>query len=602
MYDTVLWGKHAAKIIDKRKQLVPLIARPWQLRFDESLEAQRAAGEPMRAIVLKARKLGFSTWVAAKFLQRLTQLEYQAAVVVAQDVKTAGVLFDMAKTMHRHLPTAAQLELGFSIRPEVIAASFSPNGRKFMEFGYGSRRERLQGLSGGESLLEIDTAQTPESGRGYTPSMVHCSEVAHWPDNGKLLGLLNAVPNVAETIVVLESTANGFNHFRKRWLRAMEAQEDPELGGRYVPIFAAWHEDPDCTRRFPTEEARERFVASIGTGPYGDDEPMLVERFGCTPEQLYWRRTTIREQTDDSLEDFKQEYPATPDEAFKGSGRTVFSSILISRALTEAERTPQPVRGFIAGDEFEEKPTKSGTVLIPKRGIWVPDEQHVNGERFEVWAHPRNEHTQQGLPLDEQKPDGQYIVFLDPAEGLQDGDWHALQVLDHETREQVAQWRGKLDAHELRMLTLAAALYYNEAWIGVETTGGWGLPIVVPLVIDYRYRYVFRQRKQDQRRDKVQERLGWRTDVSTKPLMEAAMLRILKENPAAIASVTLVNELLTYVEHDDGHHGAEEDEHDDLLMAFMGAQRIADLLKPKKPKGERRSDRGFKMRDPQMGY
>jgi hypothetical protein len=50
--------------------------RPWQARtpetpahmtpLDEALERQRAAGQPMRAIILKARKLGFSTWVQAK--------------------------------------------------------------------------------------------------------------------------------------------------------------------------------------------------------------------------------------------------------------------------------------------------------------------------------------------------------------------------------------------------------------------------------------------------------------------------------------------------------------------------------------------------------
>jgi hypothetical protein len=34
----------------------------------------------MRAIILKARKLGFSTWVQAKFMQRVTQLPFQYAL------------------------------------------------------------------------------------------------------------------------------------------------------------------------------------------------------------------------------------------------------------------------------------------------------------------------------------------------------------------------------------------------------------------------------------------------------------------------------------------------------------------------------------------
>ena len=56
------------KILNKQRKLVPCIAHPWQLEFDDLLERQRAAGKPMRAIILKARKLGFSTWVAVKFL------------------------------------------------------------------------------------------------------------------------------------------------------------------------------------------------------------------------------------------------------------------------------------------------------------------------------------------------------------------------------------------------------------------------------------------------------------------------------------------------------------------------------------------------------
>jgi hypothetical protein len=50
----------------------------------------------MRAIVLKARKLGFSTWVAAKFMQRVTQMPDQLAIICAQDTDTAHEIFTIA--------------------------------------------------------------------------------------------------------------------------------------------------------------------------------------------------------------------------------------------------------------------------------------------------------------------------------------------------------------------------------------------------------------------------------------------------------------------------------------------------------------------------
>jgi hypothetical protein len=105
VYDTPFWAEHCAVVRREDKRAVKLIARPWQLAFDAALEKQRAEGKPMRAIILKARKLGFSTWVEAKFMQRITQMEAQYAVVVGQDRPTSGVLFDMAKLIYDRLPT-----------------------------------------------------------------------------------------------------------------------------------------------------------------------------------------------------------------------------------------------------------------------------------------------------------------------------------------------------------------------------------------------------------------------------------------------------------------------------------------------------------------
>jgi hypothetical protein len=90
IYDTPFWARHCATILNPQRRPVRLEARPWQARtpetpahivpLDDALEAQRAAGQPMRAVILKARKLGFSTWVQAKFMQRVSQLPFQYAL------------------------------------------------------------------------------------------------------------------------------------------------------------------------------------------------------------------------------------------------------------------------------------------------------------------------------------------------------------------------------------------------------------------------------------------------------------------------------------------------------------------------------------------
>jgi hypothetical protein len=611
-----------AKIVNKAGELVPLIANDFQLELDAAMEGQRAEGKPMRVLILKARQRGGSTWVEAKIAQRITQLMYRRAVVVAHEVKTAGSIFDMSNLIHSHLPAEEELGLGFNIKPAVIGASFSPNGRKFIQFGEQSRRLREQGRTG-TSQLDIDTAQSPDSGRGVTRHYAHLSEVAKWPERAtqgtqsKMISVLNSVPYLPETIVVLESTANGLNHFYRRWVSARDGIDDPDTGETYIPIFAPWWRDAEYQMLFSSDEARDRFERSIGTGPYGDDEPRLVELYGCTPEQLLWRRMQIRTQHEDNVELFKQEYPASDEEAFIGSGNPVFPGILVGRAIKAVESAPDPVKGTLREVETVTRKTRGGTIEIPTRVLWVPEDECRRDEPLlSVWEHPRGgeqvdvdddidlrlmppaaiaaEKEQREAAMREalERGPGQYVVAADVAEGesntFTSGDFHAVHVLDHVTKTQVAEYESHLDLHLLPRWIFLIALYYNEAILGVERNGP-GVAVVEPLKNDLRYRRLYKQRKVDQQQShKVREKIGWTTDQVTKPELEVTFAQALQEETHGLRSIRCARQLNTYVEDERGRHGAQAGEHDDLLMAAMIARRIAVLMQPRRPKSGRR--------------
>jgi hypothetical protein len=117
----LFWAEHCAWILNEDKVAVKLKARPWQARTSTpaSRSTRRwrsAAGQPMRAIILKARKLGFSTWVQAKFMQRVTQQPFQYAIVAAHP-QVGGHPRGHGALMYDRLPTDQELGLGFSIRP-----------------------------------------------------------------------------------------------------------------------------------------------------------------------------------------------------------------------------------------------------------------------------------------------------------------------------------------------------------------------------------------------------------------------------------------------------------------------------------------------------
>jgi hypothetical protein len=612
-YDTVFWGRNCATILNPRKQPVRLEARPWQVDFDRRLEAQRAAGRPMRAIILKARKLGFSTWVTAKGVQRVTQLPYQYMVSIAHLQSAAGQLMDMARLMYDNLPTQEELGLDFSIRPQIVGQGQTRNGARFLSLG--DKRRPTEA-----SVVETMTAGAKGGGRASTPSVMHFSEPAHYDDPDFITGALSALPLEPETIGVLESTAKGFNHFFTIWDNAVRGAEDPETGILWEPLFYGWQDNPFNALAFISEQARERFERTLGDEDGGGDEEelVLVETFGVTLEQLNWRRQILNgPECRGSVDNFHQEHPATPEQAFIGSGSPVFPGILVARAIKAAEMAPEPVSGVLRGVDIETVRTRAGSIEVPRRAIWVPGDRLTAADmdrwgmdrQLAVWEHPVNERTQEGVPELERQPDGQYVAFADIALGQGatsgPGDWHAVQVIDHVTGLQVARYRSKIPLHDLPYALLLIALYWNEAWLAPEVNGP-GIGVVDALVKDYRYRRMYRRRRagDDRRQDQREQLIGWQTDLRTKPLMEMTFGEALKDGTHGLRDVATAREATTYVEDpkNAAKHGAQKGAHDDLLMAYMGGKRVAAELRPRSTdtRGGRMS--GFSVGDDTSGY
>jgi hypothetical protein len=556
-YDTPFYARHALKIVNAEQKLVPLEARAAQLRFDGVLERQRREGRPLRAIVLKARKLGFSTWTMAKMVERATQTANHKAVVVAHDLDTSGELFEIARVMYGNLPDDEHLQL----RPEVRYSQKS----KLLSFGTGSREFRQTGDLGLNSSILVDTASTIESGRGFTYNSMHLSEIAFWVDSKrKLISLQNAVPDDPGTMIVLESTANGHNHFKNLWDQAEAGRSD------YEPIFFAWFEHPDYTRPFANEQERRRFEDQIGEGEYGATEHDLMDRHGCTIEQLHWRRWAIENRTQGDLQAFQQEYPATPEEAFLSSGDRVFSTVILSKLLEEtavsdpkivSDENPGPQRGSIEPGDTIMRKGQHGMVEAPLDPTWKPGRGY-----WKVWHWP--------------EPDGQYCIGVDVSGGERsdetaDPAWHAIEVIDHRTREQMAEYVSRTDEDLLARHAYLAGLLYNQAWIAVEITGGWGMPVARTIWQDFRYPLTYTRAQHDRRMERSKDRLGWNTGPDTKPILIANAKELLRGNHG-INSRELVQEMLSYVIlNERGKVGPSPGSQSDRLIAWMIAQQIA---------------------------
>lgn len=566
--DAPWYGQHLAKIVDKNAELVPLTYRPAQMKLWEAIQRQRERDLPVRVIVLKSRQTGISTAVQQMIIQRATTRANRRALVVAHNATTAGALFGIGENIYLNLPDDP------FVKPEIKSRHSSENGRKLLHWGTKDPRRQEAGDVGVNSILRIDTAKEVEAGRGLTIHDLHASEVALWPDPSKCAALLNAVPKRPGTMIILESTARGANFFKERWDRAVAGLGD------FEPLFISWLEDPDCRRPFRSDQEREHLISTIGAGAFGAAEPMLMERMdrmGIALEEQYerlaFRRVAIVDDCDGKPEVFAQEYPSTPEEAFIASGNTVFSKVYIGGALSAAEGAPEPRVGVLKASATRTRTLLDGTVEIPT-GVefWPADATGFRQDHpfWHVWRTPEK--------------DGQYIVTVDPAGDIENHDaterddhaYSAIEVIDHASGEQVAEWRGRADHDQVAMQAFLAGLWYREAILGVEVSGGYGTAITRALTRLY-YRRLYQRQQLDTRKLKTAERIGWSTDRRTKPQMEANFAELLREGTHGIRSVGLARELGTYIRDDRGKHRPEEGAHSDRLLAFMQAHEIRRL-------------------------
>ena len=252
-------------------------------------------------IVLKARQMGISTWVAGRFFLKTVTQPGTLSVQVAHTQEAAEEIFRVVRRFHSELPEELH---------EGVLRTSRANARSlvFPEL---------------DSEYRVETAGDPNAGRGLTVQNLHCSEVARWPGDARatLAGLLATMP-AERGEVVLESTAQGAHGcFYDEWMGS-------EANGWVRHFFPWWW------------EASYRLDA--GEDAESEEERAVVSKHGLTREQIAFRRRLQRQFGMLA----RQEYPESADDCFLASGSCVFDAEAIDRRLREA---PAPVERRWAG-------------------------------------------------------------------------------------------------------------------------------------------------------------------------------------------------------------------------------------------------------------
>lgn len=287
------YASRCLKIRTKVGKVEPFALNKAQEYIHGRLEDQKAETGKVRALILKGRQQGCSTYVGGRFYHQVTHRHGCQVFILTHEQGATDNLFAMANRYHDHCPAL--------VKPTTGAANAKELAFPLLDSGY-----------------QVGTAGTKAVGRSKTIQLFHGSEVAFWPHAAShFASVIQAIPDLPGTEIILESTANGVGgEFHERWQQA-------EAGiGDYQAIFVPWFWQDEYAR--PDE----------GFEP-DDEEREYMEAHGLTPEQMAWRRAKIAELKDPLL--FKQEYPATAAEAFQTTGHDSFikpESVLRARKTT----------------------------------------------------------------------------------------------------------------------------------------------------------------------------------------------------------------------------------------------------------------------------
>lgn len=280
--DFEFYARNCLSIRTKAGALKPFVLSKTQQYVLERLEEQRKATGKVRAIVLKARQMGLSTFIGGRYYWRVTHNKGVRAFILTHEQASTEALFEMTERYHENAPHFIKPSTGASNARELIFNK--------LDSGY-----------------KVGTAGNKAVGRGTTVQYFHGSEVGFWPNAAEhAKGILQAVPDEPDTEVILESTANGIgNYFHQQWQKAEAGESE------FIAIFVPWFWQTEYRKAVPTEFRRSA------------EEQALVEVFGLDDEQLMFRRFKVAELSVDGLDGesaFKQEYPMTATEAFQTTG------------------------------------------------------------------------------------------------------------------------------------------------------------------------------------------------------------------------------------------------------------------------------------------
>lgn len=486
--------------------------------------------KPIRLIVLKSRQVGVSTLAGGLFTKCATTERYVKCGILAHSNSTASSLLDMYKTMVTNLPYELQPSLKASNSKEVIFDSKTENGL--------------------HSSIEIHCATDENVARGKTFVYLHLSEVAFWGKEAKSIfnAVMQCVSYEPNTMIIIESTANGFNFFKELWDRATRKEGD------FIPIFIPWYIEKKYVRPYTGFQLNEY-------------ERWLRDELHLTLEQISWYRNTLETNCSGDRKLMFQENPTTPEEAFISISTAYYNIEIINKRLINIV-LPEKKISFVTQYEIDEDTLNK--IIV--------DYKVIEDSNSEVKIY---EDVKLGYP---------YVLACDPAGTGSDNS--VIQVIDNTNGNQVAVFsREKVDPTVLAETIVCLAKYYNDALVCVETNYN---PMISDMVLRMGYTNMFIEKQINSTELGLSNKYGIKTTTGNRTAICSVLIDVVNDSIEHINDAQTLSELRTFVKNPNKQDkpeamtGCKDDHVMSLAIAHFvrntGQQRFHVLITPEEKK------------------
>jgi hypothetical protein len=466
--DAGYWESRYGWGCDEKGEIFKFKNRDSQKIFDHIIAEFDEKSVAIELLILKARQQGITTKVALRFLHRLLFLPNSQAVMASVETTKSELI-------------ARILDICLDRQPWWLIPNKTTDRILKMGFDNGS-------------VLSIQSgSQATGIAQGWTPTLVHVSEIGDIPNPKKTLeeGLFKATHSSRRLFAVYEGTGNGNTGWLADKWRSIK-EDWPKGRARLCPVFIPWPMAPDL---YPEADWLRKFPIPGSWQPNSDtrkhvrkcevfvrNTPYLAKICGKDwkmprHQQWFWEFNYMEACKSHTQKVWMSQMPADDLEALVGKNDLVFDPEVIEVVSQNRNRECQAyaITGNSIDDGFEPDDSE---IDYSKERIRVKWTSH-RGQTYE-WVMipllPYNDDEERSsldkvLIWEEPQEGYDYTMGIDTADGLgKDDEDRSVLSLTHSVQgENSDNQVAELCSNRIngpQMVGFAACL---AAWYGEKT-------------------------------------------------------------------------------------------------------------------------------------